>query len=136
MADLNKVMLVWRITSDLEVKKMGDSGISVLNFSLATNRVYKNKDGDRVEEAEFHRCVVFGNLADVMGQYLSKGRKVFVEGRLRTRQWEDQSGNKRYTTEVVVTDMNFCDSKSSGTDVSKPAASSSPSTDTEEDIPF
>jgi len=131
MADLNKVLLIWRITNDLEIKKMGDSGTSVVNFTLATNRVYKNKAWDKVEEAEFHRCVAFGSLADVIGQYLSKGRKVYIEGRLRTRQWEDSTGNKRYTTEIVVTDLNFCDSKPTSSN-----SGASESTPTEEDIPF
>jgi len=133
MADLNKVMLIGRIASDLEVKKMWDSGVSVLNFSLVTNRSYKNKDGEKIEEAEFHRCVVFGLLSDMMGQYLEKWRKIFVEGRLRTRQWEDQNGNKRYTTEIVVTDMNFCDSKSSWTSTTSVKKEE---TTEEEDIPF
>ena len=136
MADLNKVMLIGRITSDLEVKKMGDSGVSVLNFTLVTNRTYKNKSWEKIEEAEFHRCVVFGALSDMMGQYLGKWRKIFVEGRLRTRQWEDQSWNKRYTTEIVVTDMNFCDSKSSQ-DVSSTSTQTKVEETTEEDdIPF
>ena len=133
MADLNKVLLIWRITTDLEIKKMGDSGTSVVNFTLATNRVYKNKAWDKVEEAEFHRCVAFGSLADVIGQYLSKGRKVYIEGRLRTRQWEDSTGNKRYTTEIVVTDLSFCGAKptSSNSDTSKSIHNTE-----EEDIPF
>jgi len=104
-------LLIWRITTDLGIKKMWDSGTSVVNFTIATNRSYKNKAWEKVEEVEFTRCVAFGPLADIIGQYLSKGRKVYVEWRLRTRQWEDTSWNKRYTTEVVVTDLNFCDSK-------------------------
>ncbi len=140
MADLNKVLLIWRITSDLEIKKMWDSGVSVLNFTLATNRSYKNKDWEKIEEAEFTRCVVFGTLADMMGQYLSKWRKVYVEWRLRTRQWEDQAWNKRYTTEVVVTDMNFCDSKATSwttsTSNTKSSNKTGDSSTDEEDIPF
>ena len=137
MADLNKVMLIGRITSDLEVKKMWDSWVSVMNFTLATNRVYKNKSWEKVEEAEFTRCVVFGAMADMMGQYLSKGRKVFVEWRLRTRQWEDASWNKRYTTEVVVTDMNFCDAKgSTTTTASSQNADTNSWTTEDEEIPF
>ncbi len=136
MADLNKVMLIWRITTDLEVKKIWDSWNSVLNFSLVTNRSYKNKTGEKIEEAEFHRCVVFWPLADMMGQYLWKWRKIFVEWRLRTRQWEDQSGNKRFTTEIFVSDMNFCDSKpawESYTNNSKPKKEE---TTEDDDIPF
>jgi len=129
-------MLIGRIASDLEVKKMGDSGVSVLNFSLVTNRTYKNASWEKIEEAEFHRCVAFWGLSDMMGQYLEKGRKIFVEWRLRTRQWEDQSWNKRYTTEIVVTDMNFCDSKASWTSTNSNNTTSSEESTTEDDIPF
>ena len=133
--DLNKVMLIGRITTDLEVKKMWDSGVSVLNFTLATNRSWKNKSWEKVEEAEFHRCVVFGALADMMEQYLWKGRKIFVEGRLRTRQWEDQSWNKRYTTEIVVNDINFCDSWNWNKNGNKKNNNTVEDT-TEDEIPF
>ena len=131
--DLNKVMLIGRLTQDLEVKKLPESGRSVVTFSLATNSRYKTSEWNLVEEAEFHRCVAFGPLADVIGQYLSKGRKVYIEGRLRTRQWEDSTGNKRYTTEIAVTDLNFCDSKptSSNSGTSEPTSPTE-----EEDIPF
>ncbi len=134
MADLNKVLLIGRITNDLEIKKMWDSWTSVVNFTLATNRSYKNKNWEKVEEAEFHRCVAFGALADIIWQYLSKWRKVFIEGRLRTRQWEDSTWNKRFTTEIVVTDMNFCDSK---LNTSSSVTDENVATDdTEEEIPF
>jgi len=136
MADLNKVMLIWRITTDLEVKKIWDNWNSVLNFSLATNRSYKNKSGEKIEETEFHRCVVFWPLADMMWQYLSKWRKIFVEGRLRTRQWEDQSGNKRFTTEIFVSDMNFCDSKSSWNNFTSDTTPKKEETIEDDDIPF
>ncbi len=136
MADLNKVMLIWRITTDLEVKKIWDSWNSVLNFSLVTNRNYKNKTGEKIEEAEFHRCVVFWPLADMMGQYLWKWRKIFVEWRLRTRQWEDQSWNKRFTTEIFVSDMNFCDSKPSWTSNTNNSAPKKEETTEDDDIPF
>jgi len=134
MADLNKVLLIWRITNDLEIRKMPESGTSVVNFTIATNRVYKNKSWEKIEEAEFTRCVAFWPVADVIWQYLSKGRKVYIEWRLRTRQWEDAAWNKRYTTEVVVTDMNFCDSKPSSMWNTEQSVEN---TDTaEDDIPF
>jgi len=136
MADLNKVMLIWRIATDLEVKKIWDNWNSVLNFSLVTNRNYKNKAWEKIEEAEFHRCVVFWPLADMMWQYLTKWRKIFVEWRLRTRQWEDQSWNKRFTTEIYVSDMNFCDSKASwGNNNVKPNSKKEETTE-DDDIPF
>jgi len=134
MADLNKVLLIWRITTDLEIKKMPESGTSVVNFTIATNRSYKNKSWERIEEAEFTRCVAFWPVADVIWQYLSKGRKVYIEWRLRTRQWEDAAWNKRYTTEVIVTDMNFCDSRPSSMWATEQSVEN---TDTvEDDIPF
>jgi len=139
MADLNKVMLIGRITSDIEVKKMGNSDVSVANITLVTNRAYKNASWEKIEEAEFHKCVVFGKLADMMWQYLTKGRKIFIEGRLRTRQWEDQSWNKRYTTEIVVENMNFCDSgnTNNGNAGGNTATNNTvENTTTEEDIPF
>ena len=136
MADLNKVMLIGRITSDLEVKKMGDSWNSVVNFSLVTNRSWKNKNGEKIEEAEFHRCVAFWPLASMMGQYLGKWRKIFVEGRLRTRQWEDKTWNKRYTTEVMVSEMNFCDSKPSWTSNTNSSAPKKEENTEDDDIPF
>jgi len=133
MADLNKVMLIGRITSDLEVKKIWDSWNSVVNFTLVTNRAYKKQDWSKVEEAEFHRCVAFGPLADMMWQYLWKWRKIFVEWRLRTRQWEDQSWNKRYSTEIIINDLNFCDSKPSNWNSWN---QNNENSTTEEDIPF
>jgi len=133
--DLNKVMLIWRITSDLEVKKMWDSWISVVNFSLATNRVYKNKSWEKIEEAEFHRCVAFWKLADVIWQYASKWVKIFVEWRLRTRQWEDQSWNKRYTTEITVNNFNFCESKWKSWS-NNTVNNNTPSNNEEDEIPF
>jgi len=110
--DLNKVMLIWRITTDLEIKKIQDTWKSVINFSLATNRAYKNKSWEKIEEAEFHRCVVFWSLADIIWQYASKWLKVYIEWRLRTRWWEDQSWNKKYTTEIIVDTFDFCENKS------------------------
>ena len=130
--DLNKVMLIGRITVDLDVKKIWESGNSVLNFTLATNRVYKTRDGAKVEEAEFHRCVVFGRLAEIMWEYLGKWRQVYVEWRLRTRQWEDQAGTKRYTTEIVVNEMTFCDNNRTGGSNSEKKEEKSD----EEDVPF
>ena len=136
--DLNKVMLIGRITNDLEVKTIPDSWQSVLNFSLATNRNWTTKDWNKVEETEFHRCVVFGRLAEIMGQYLSKWRQVYIEWRLRTRQWEDQWWNKRYTTEIVVENMTFCDSRWSNTENNKQAIANNDKKEEteEEDVPF
>lgn len=114
MMDLNKVMLIGRSTTDVEIKKIEASGTSVVNFTVATNRRYKNKDGQIVEESEYHRCVAYGNAADVIGKYVNKGKRLYVEGRLRTRKWEDSTGQTRYTTEVVVENFIFLDSRPAG----------------------
>ncbi len=111
--DLNKVMLIGRSTTDVEIKKIESTGSSVVNFTIATNRRYKNKDEQVVEESEYHRCVAYGNGADIMGKYVSKGKRMYIEGRLRTRKWEDTNGNARYTTEIVVDNFIFLDSKPS-----------------------
>lgn len=111
MMDLNKVSLIWRSTTDVEIKKIEASGTSVVNFTVATNRRYKNKDGQIVEESEYHRCVAYGNAADVIGKYVNKGKRLYVEGRLRTRKWDDSTGQTRYTTEIVVENFIFLDSR-------------------------
>lgn len=77
--DLNKVMLIGRSTTDVEVKTIESTGNSVVNFTLATNRRYKNKEGQLVEESEYHRCVAYGNAADVIGKYVDKGKRMYIE---------------------------------------------------------
>lgn len=102
---LNKVFLYGNLTRDPEVKAL-PSGQQVATFGLATNRTFKNKDGQQQEQTEFHTIVAFGRTAEVMGQYLKKGRPVFVEGRLQTRSWE-KDGQKQYRTEIVVDTFQF-----------------------------
>lgn len=102
---LNKVMLYGNLTRDPELRAL-PSGVQVASFGLATNRSYKDKDGNRQEVAEFHNIVAFGRLAEVMGQYLKKGRPVYVEGRIQTRSW-DKDGQKQYRTEIVVENFQF-----------------------------
>jgi single-strand DNA-binding protein len=101
MASVNKVILVGNLGSDPEIRHT-QSGQSVANFSLATNEQWTGKDGQRNERTEWHRIVAWGRLAEICEQYLSKGRQVYVEGRLQTRQWDDRDGNRRYTTEIVA----------------------------------
>lgn len=109
--DLNKAMLIGNITRDPELRST-PSGQSVANFSVATNRVWKDSNsGERRESAEFHNIVAWGRLAEICGQYLRKGSKIFVEGRLQTRSWQGQDGNKRYITEVVMENMIMLDRK-------------------------
>ncbi|MEN9614095.1 MAG: hypothetical protein RLZZ347_402 [Candidatus Parcubacteria bacterium] len=104
---LNKVMLIGNLTRDPELKSL-PSGINVCSFSLATNRVYKDKDGNKKEQVEFHNVVVFGRQAETSGQYLKKGQNVMVEGRLQTRSWDDKAtGEKKYRTEIVADAVQF-----------------------------
>jgi len=104
---LNKVFLYGNLTRDPEVRALPNGG-QVVSFGIATNRTYKNAAGEKQEEVEFHNISAFGRLAETMGQYLKKGRPVFIEGRLRTRSWDDkESGKKQYKTEIVVDNFQF-----------------------------
>lgn len=102
---LNKALLYGNLTRDPEVRAL-PSGQQVATFGLATNRTYRNKEGQQQESTEFHNIVAFGRTAEVMGQYLKKGRPVFVEGRIQTRSWESD-GRKNYRTEIVVDNFQF-----------------------------
>jgi len=88
------------------------SGVAVANFSIATSEEWKDKDsGEKQERTEWHRIVAWRRLGEICGEYLSKGRQVYVEGRIQTRSWDDRDGNKRYTTEIVATDIQFLGSR-------------------------
>ena len=102
---LNKVLLYGNLTRDPEVKAL-PSGQQVASFGLATNRTFTNKEGQKQEQTEFHNIVAFGRTAEVMGQYLKKGRPVYIEGRLQTRSWEAE-GRKNYRTEIVTDTFQF-----------------------------
>lgn len=115
--DLNKVMLIGRATNNLEVKMIESSGTPVVNFTVATNRKFKNRDGNMMEDAEYHRCVAYGKGAEVLGKYLTKGKRTYIEGRLRTRRWEDNEGNARFSTEIIVDNFIFLDSKNDEEDL-------------------
>ena len=112
---LNKAFLYGNLTRDPELKAL-PSGGQVVNFGLATNRTYKDKSGVKQEATEFHNIVAFGRTAEVIAQYMKKGRPIFVEGRIQTRSWDDkESGKKNYRTEIVVDNFQFgADSKSGG----------------------
>ncbi|NNM83861.1 single-stranded DNA-binding protein [Candidatus Parcubacteria bacterium] len=104
---LNKVFLYGNLTRDPELKAL-PSGSQVANFGIATNRTYKDKNGARQEATEFHNVVAFGRTAEVIAQYMKKGRPIFVEGRIQTRSWDDkESGKKNYRTEIVVDNFQF-----------------------------
>ena len=104
---VNKVILYGNLTRDPELKAL-PSGSQVAEFSIATNRVYKDKNGAKQEEVDFHNIVSFGKQAEVIAQYLKKGRPIFIEGRIRTRSWESKDGTgKRYKTEIVLENFQF-----------------------------
>ena len=107
---LNKVTLIGNLTRDPELRYT-PQGTAVCSFGLATNRQWKTDSGDKREDAEFHRIVAWQKLAELCAQLLSKGRKVFVEGRLQTRRWTAQDGTGKTTTEIVINDMIILDSK-------------------------
>lgn len=106
MAGINKVILVGRLGRDPEVRYTPD-GRAIANFSIATSDEWKDKNtGEKKERTEWHRIVVFGKMGEICGQYLNKGRQVYIEGRLQTRSWE-KDGVTRYTTEIVANDVQF-----------------------------
>ncbi|MES2088035.1 MAG: single-stranded DNA-binding protein [Patescibacteria group bacterium] len=103
---LNKAIIIGNLTRDPEIKSL-PSGIQVCSFSVATNRVWKDKNGAKQESVDFHNIVVFGRQAETAGQYLKKGQSVLVEGRIQTRSWDDKDGQKKYRTEIVADRVQF-----------------------------
>lgn len=103
---LNKAFLIGNLTRDPELKAL-PSGIKVASLSMATNRVWKNKDGQRQEAVDYHNIVAFGKQAETLGQYCHKGSSLYVEGRIQTRSWEGQDGKKNYRTEIVLENFQF-----------------------------
>lgn len=107
---LNKAILIGRLGKDPEVKKM-TNGEAVANVSLATSETWKDKSGSRQERTEWHNLVFYRRHAEVVGQHLSKGSQIYVEGRIQTRKWKDKEGQDRYTTEIIVNEMQMLGSK-------------------------
>src|SRR4051812_24088333 len=106
MSGVNKVIVIGRLGNDPEVKTIS-GGNTVARLSVATSENWTGKDGQKQERTEWHRVVVWGKLAELCGKYLSKGRQVYVEGRLQTRSWEDPQGQKKYSTEIVANTVQF-----------------------------
>lgn len=119
--DLNRATLIGRLTKDPEVRTT-PSGQSVCTLSLATNRAWTDQSGTKQERVEFHNCVLWGKLAEIAGQYLTKGRRAYMEGRIETRDWTGQDGVKRYRTEIVVDNMIMLDGPRGGTEVARTTA--------------
>jgi single-strand DNA-binding protein len=110
---VNKVILLGRLGQDPELKYT-PGGSPVCNFSVATTESWTDKSGQKQEKTEWHRIVVWGKLAELCNQYLSKGRQAFLEGRLQTRSWDDKDGNKKYTTEILASTVQFIGGPSAG----------------------
>ncbi len=114
---LNKVMLIGHLGADPEVRVL-PNGLSVANFSIATNEYYKDQNGELKERTEWHNIVAYGKLADVCRQYLKKGKQVYIEGRLQTRSWDDKDTNKkRYRTEIICSEMQMLGGRAEGGDM-------------------
>ncbi len=110
MASINKVILIGNLGKDPEIRYM-PNGDAVTNITLATTETWKDKTGEKQEKTEWHRITFYRKLAEIVGEYLKKGRSVYVEGRLETRKWTDKAGVDRYTTEVIASDMKMLGSK-------------------------
>ena len=152
MASVNKVIIVGNLGRDPEVRYTPD-GASIANVTIATTDTWKDKaTGEKKEATEWHRVVFFGKLAEIVGQYLKKGRQVYVEGALRTRKWQDKEGQERYTTEIVANEMKMLGSREGMSDApprdsgggsgaanrpaAAPQAAAGNFNDFEDDIPF
>ena len=138
MSGINKVILVGRLGNDPEIRYT-QQGVAVSNFNLATSENWMDKSGQKQEKTEWHRVVVWGKMAETCSQYLGKGRQVYIEGRLQTRQWDDKEGQKRYTTEVVASTVQFLDrgDKAAATSDDQPISEALPADVAgDEDIPF
>ena len=130
--NLNKVFIMGNLTRDPELKTL-PSGSWVANFGIATNRVWRNQQGEKQEEVQFHNVVVFGKQEDTVSQYLKKGSSVLVEGRLQTRNWEAQDGTKRTKTEIVAERVQFGPRKQAGGFAGKEEAESGKSSAKQEE---
>lgn len=138
MASVNKVILIGNLGADPEVRHT-PSGKVVATLRLATTDQWTGKDGEKAERTEWHRVVAWGRLGEICGEYLHKGRQVYVEGRLQTRSWEDKDGNKRYTTEIVANAMQMLGPAGKGgttTSQEEKFPSEEPISIPDDDIPF
>ena len=140
---VNKVILIGRLGKDPEVKYTGN-GTPLARFTLATDESFKDRSGEQQKRTEWHTIVAWGKLAEICGEYLAKGKQVYIEGSIRSRQWDDQSGNKRTAYEIVARQMTMLGSRAEGERAAPAAASreqAEPPTEpepdiTDEDIPF
>ncbi|CAB4127873.1 Ssb Single-stranded DNA-binding protein [uncultured Caudovirales phage] len=134
MASVNKVIVMGNLGKDPEVRHM-PNGDAVCNFSVATTESWKDKDGTKKDKTEWHNIVIYRKLAEIAGEYLKKGRPVYLEGRLQTRKWQDKEGKERYTTEIIADQMQML----GGREETAPKVAEQPKAsfdDMESDIPF
>ncbi len=142
---VNKVILIGNVGADPEVRYL-DGGVAVANLRLATTESYKNKNGEKVDQTEWHNIVLWRGLAEIVEKYVKKGMRLYIEGRIRTRSWDDQNGVKRYTTEIYADNMQMLSfGRQEGADMPNraPGASAAPSAnmnaaapDDSDDLPF
>jgi len=131
---INKVILVGNLGNDPEVR-YGANGAAIANITVATSDSWKDKNtGEQVEKTEWHRVVGFNRVGEIMGEYLKKGSKVYIEGKLQTRKWQDKDGQDRYTTEIVANEMQMLDGK--GDNSAPQPAPQQRAPDFDDDIPF
>ena len=135
MSSLNKIMLIGNLGKDPEIRYTSD-GSPVATFSLATTENWTDKNGSRQEHTEWHTIVAWSRLADLSKRYLTKGRQVYIEGRIRSREWTDREGNKRRTTEVIATQMVLLGSRPQGADAAGASVEPANRTPTEPDQAF
>lgn len=148
MKNLNKVMLIGHLGKDPEVKYLDGNNV-VANFTIATTESYTGKDGNRVDQTEWHNVVAWRKLAEICEKFLKKGSFVYIEGSIRTRSWEDKDGNKKYTTEILAQDLVLLDKKESSVSssqaterssapkpVSNESSSSFSNNEPDDDLPF
>lgn len=134
MSGVNKVIIVGRLGNDPELKQINADN-SVCNFSIATSESWKDKSGEKKEKTEWHKIVVWGKLAEISSKYLSKGRQVYIEGKLQTRSWETDDGVKRYTTEIVATNVQFLAGATNEVSA-QPENPPAPNFDSTDELPF
>ncbi len=138
---INKAILIGNVGKDPEVRHL-DSGVTVTSFPLATSETYKNKEGQKVTNTEWHNIVLWRGLAEVAEKYVKKGNPLYIEGKIRTRSWDDKDGNKRYTTDIVADSMQMLGSKQSNEDNAASEPENAPEVDIEnmpaeeDDLPF
>ncbi|HHL71017.1 MAG TPA: single-stranded DNA-binding protein [Bacteroidetes bacterium] len=141
---VNKVILIGRLGTDPDLRYT-PSGQAVANFNIATDESWKSKDGQMQDRTEWHRIVLWGRQAEIANEYLKKGSRVYIEGRLQTRNWEDKDGVKRWTTEIIGQSMQFLDSRDAGSGSAAPpeppplqdsAPGAAPVAGGEDDLPF